>query len=102
MNVLCPSCRALHWMAERLSHSSNMNPKFGMCCYSGKISLPSLQPAPAELYNFLTGQNPSERAFCSNIRTYNSALAMTSVGRKVDESINRAGGGPYTFRLHGE
>ena len=27
---------------------------------------------------------------------------MTSVGRKLDNSINRAGGGPYTFRLHGE
>ena len=27
---------------------------------------------------------------------------MTLVGRKLDNSINRAGGGPYTFRLHGE
>ena len=27
---------------------------------------------------------------------------MTSVGRKLDNSINCAGGGPYTFRLYGE
>ena len=88
MNILCPSCRALHWKAEHLINSSNINPKFGMCCYSGKISLPLLEPALAELYGLLTGQNPSERAFCSNTHNYNSALAMTSVGRKVDESTN--------------
>ena len=27
---------------------------------------------------------------------------MTSVGRKVDDTLNRQGGGPYSFRLHGE
>jgi hypothetical protein len=102
MNIKCPSCKALHWLAERLSKSSILNPKFGMCCHSGKISLPPLQSPPHELYNFLTSQDSIGKTFRSRIRNYNGALAMTSVGRKLDESINQRGGGPYTFRLHGE
>ena len=54
MNIQCPSCKALHWVDERLSKSSKANPKFGMCCYKGKISLPALQPVPPELYELLT------------------------------------------------
>jgi hypothetical protein len=72
-----------------------------MCCYSGKISLPPLHPPPDELLNLLLDQEDPGTHFRSHIRNYNSALAMTSVGRHVDHSIND-GGGPYTFRLHGE
>ncbi|KAH9012550.1 hypothetical protein EDB85DRAFT_1877654, partial [Lactarius pseudohatsudake] len=79
-----------------------LNPKFGMCCYSGKISLPPLQQPPPELSHLLTSQDQLGKNFRLRIRNYNSALAMTSVGRKVDESINQGGGGPYTLRLHGE
>ena len=46
MDVICPSCKALHWMAEKLTKSSQRNPKFGMCCYSGKIDLPLLHQLP--------------------------------------------------------
>ncbi len=42
MNIQCPSCKALHWVDERLSKSSKANPKFGICCYKGKISLSAL------------------------------------------------------------
>ena len=89
-------------MAECLINSSMANPKFGICCYSGKISLPSLQPAPPELYDLLTCQDPDEKVFRLHIRNYNNALAMTSVGRKLDETYNQRGGGPYAFRLHEE
>ena len=46
MNIQCPFCHALHWTTEALLNSSIANPKFGMCCYQGKISIPPLQPAP--------------------------------------------------------
>ena len=36
-----------------------------------------------------------------HIRNYNSALAMTSVGRKLDHSVNN-GGGPWLYKLNGE
>jgi hypothetical protein len=29
-------------------------------------------------------------------------LALTSIGRNVDDSLNHRGGGPYSFRLYGE
>ncbi|KAI9457120.1 hypothetical protein BJY52DRAFT_1095751, partial [Lactarius psammicola] len=102
LNVQCPYCKALHWLVERLANSSDRNPKFGMCCFSGKISLPPLHPPPPELSHLLISQDRIAKDFCLCIRNYNSALAMTSVGRKLDESINQTGGGPYTFRLHGE
>ena len=101
-DIRCPSCTALHWMDERLSGSSQRWPKFGTCCYSGKISLPALQPVPPELYNLLSDtEDQRAKDFRAHIRNYNSALAMTSVGRQVDHSLNN-GGGPWVFKLHGE
>ena len=79
-----------------------IHPKFGMCCYQGKISLPPLQHPPIELSQLLLSQEQLGKRFREHIRNYNNALAMTSVGRKLDNSLNRQGGGPYSFRLHGE
>jgi len=73
-----------------------------MCCFQGKISLPPLLSPPHELYNYLTGQDDVSKDFRDNIRTYNYALAMTSVGRELNYTINRGGGGPYTFILEGQ
>jgi hypothetical protein len=73
-----------------------------MCCYQGKVSLPPLQHPPHELLDYLTSQDGRGVLFRKYIRNYNNALAMTSVGRKLDNSLNAAGGGPYSFRLHGE
>jgi hypothetical protein len=49
----------------------------------------------------LTAQDPVSKTFRDHIRNYNNALAMTSIGHKVDESIND-GEGLYVFRLHGK
>lgn len=43
MDVSCLSCYALHWQDERLSSLSAHNPKFGICCDSGKVNIPFLQ-----------------------------------------------------------
>ena len=105
MDILCPFCHAFHWSSEQLASSTIDNPKFGMCCYQGKITLPPVQPVPNVLRRLLDGQNTVSKEFRKHIRNYNSALAMTSVGRVIDDSINRARGpnrGPYTFKLRGE
>ena len=94
MSVECPFCHALHWMAERLSKSSDAHPKFGMCCISGKVDLPHLPRPPPELYGLLTNQDSISKNFRKHIRSYNNALAMTSIGCKLDDSVNN-GGGPY-------
>ena len=100
MDVPCPDCGALHWMAERLTNSSDTNPRFGMCCFQGKIKLERLHNIPQELETLFQDQNPQAKEFRENIRRYNNALAMTSLGCKVDESVNR-GNGPYVFKVHG-
>ena len=79
-----------------------------MCCLSGKIELPPLHPVPPELFQLLTVQDDIGKSFRDHIRNYNNALAMTSIGRKIDESVNNGeeavndGVGPYVFKLHGE
>ncbi|KAI9451440.1 hypothetical protein F5148DRAFT_1290133 [Russula earlei] len=101
LTIQCSFCKALHWLDEHLTNSSKRTPKFGMCCLSGKIALPALHPCPPELYNLLTGQDPTSKAFCLHILSYNNALAFTSVGRQVDHSVYQ-GQGPWVFKLHGE
>ncbi|KAG2073113.1 hypothetical protein BDR04DRAFT_1011474, partial [Suillus decipiens] len=95
LNVECPKCHALHFACERLSNSSAQNPRFGMCCLQGQVSLPPFPAWPPELEQAYT-----DRTFVSKIRQYNSALAFTSVGVNIeDRSVQ--GSGPNAFRIHG-
>ena len=80
MDIVCLDCGALHWACEKLSKSSQIHPKFGMCCFSGKIKLPKFEDPPVELLNLLQGQDSLSKEYRENIRQYNNALAMTSLG----------------------
>jgi hypothetical protein len=73
-----------------------------MCCTSGKIKLPKLEAPPVEIHDLLSGQDQRAKKFRKNIRKYNNALAMTSVGCNVDDSVNYNGAGPYVFKVHGK
>src|SRR6266446_5115461 len=86
MIVICSHCHALHWMAESLSRSTNNHIKFGMCCIEGKISLEPLHPAPPELFDFLTRQDPVGNACRHLICNYNSALAMDRKSTRLNSS----------------
>src|SRR5712691_131956 len=101
MNVECSFCHALHWRAEALSHSSNINPKFGMCCYQGKVILPNLQAIPHDLFDLFTRTDNVGSTFRQHVLFYNNSLAMTSVGKTLNSSINN-GRGPYSYVLRGE
>jgi hypothetical protein len=102
MNVVCLHCGAFHWMAERHSKSSNINPTFGQCCLRGQIQLPKLEELPQPLRTlFEDADDESAKEFRKNIRKYNAALAFTSVQANIDESLLQGGGGPYVWRLHG-
>ena len=101
MNIACSDCGALHWLSERLSSSSKIHPKFGTCCFSGKVHLPRLHDPPPELLDLLRGQDHISKDFRNNIRNYNNALAMTSLGCQQDQSVNSTGQGPYLFKVQG-
>ncbi|KAI0750069.1 hypothetical protein C8Q80DRAFT_1314819 [Daedaleopsis nitida] len=102
MNISCPSCGALHWLAERLTKSSREHPRFGTCCNSGKVSLPPLPNPPPLLQNLLTGNDTQCKEFRTNIRRYNAAFAFTSLGVRIDDELNQTGHAPYVFRIHGK
>ena len=67
MDVQCTFCCALLWSDECLSNSSKINPKFGICCYQGKIKPPYLNLIPPELYHLLTSEDSVEKSFHDNI-----------------------------------
>ena len=100
MTIKCPFCRALHWRA--LSHSTEEGSKFGMCCYQGKISLPAVHNAPHDLLSLLSCNHPDSSNFHQLILYYNNALAMTSVGKTTDHTVNQGGHSPYFYVLHGK
>ncbi|GJX28691.1 putative PIF1 DNA helicase/replication protein A1-like protein [Tanacetum coccineum] len=49
-------------------------------------------------YQYVCGRCAS---FIDNIRRYNSMFAFTSIGGKVDDTVNY-GRGPFCYRIHGE
>ncbi|KAH9911085.1 uncharacterized protein B0H18DRAFT_893579 [Fomitopsis serialis] len=101
MNIECPSCKALHFKGEKLTHSSLIHPKFGICCLQGQVQLdpPSIPPLP--LQRLFNGVDNRSAHFLKNIRRYNAAFAFTSVAVNIDQAV-LMGSGPYSFRIHGD
>jgi len=89
------------WIKKQLAKSSNSNPQFSLCCENGKVLLSSHPVTSQELEVFLTSKERNVVKFRNQICMYNSVLAFTSLGAKVDESITR-GTGPYSFRIPDE
>ncbi|OMO84718.1 DNA helicase PIF1, ATP-dependent [Corchorus capsularis] len=68
----------------------------------GMVSLPARRPTPLFLDGLLDPRGgPMSRIFRDNIRVYNSLFQFTSLGAKIDNSVN-AGAGPYIFRLNNQ
>ena len=100
MDIECSQCRALHWIEEKVAGSA-LAPIFSSCCANGKINLPTIDQPPEPLLSLLTGEDSRSRNFRKNIRKYNSVLAFTSMGARVDQSVVGTRG-VYNFRIHGE
>lgn len=90
------------WYEERIDKSKQSNnPEFYRCCMKGKVVLPFISKPPLLLYNLLHGIDSRSKHFKDNIRAYNSMFAFTSIGGKVESSLNN-GGGPPQFVLSGQ
>ncbi|XP_010419309.1 PREDICTED: uncharacterized protein LOC104705014 [Camelina sativa] len=95
--VNCRYCDALMWQAESQRKTRDITKlSFSICCHAGRVSLPKMKETPPYLDKLLKDAN-----FLQHIRTFNSLFAFTSMGAKVDESINRRPG-PYCYRVHGK
>ena len=101
MSIQCADCHALHFKSEKLSHSSNAHPKFGICCLQGQIQLPPLFEHPNLLHHLLTSSTPRATKFCENIHQYNIAFTFTSVAVDIDDSV-LDGRDPYSFCIHSD
>ncbi|CAN7087727.1 unnamed protein product, partial [Brassica oleracea var. botrytis] len=66
---------------------------FTICCNHGQIKLPPINQPPPMLEELL-----QHRWFRDTIRVYNSVLAFTSIGMKMDYTVVNAPG-PYTIRI---
>ena len=103
MDVPCPSCSALHWMVEKLTDSSQQNPRFGTCCMDGKVQLPPLEALAEPLQQLLTSDNAQSSAFQEVGWKYNRAFSFTSLGVSEDRTINEGfRRGPPVFCICGE
>lgn len=89
------------WFEERAEMKKKTNPEFSLCCMKGDVQLPFLQKPPPLLFNLATRSGHRSNHFTENIRAYNSMFAFTSLGGKIENSIND-GGGPPQFILSGQ
>nr|CDJ85720.1 Protein F59H6.5 [Haemonchus contortus] len=103
LNQRCVECGALHFRCEvKASHPG----KFRECCDLGRFTLSFFESFPEELRRLFV-QRPdateefrrAQKNFLENIRNFNSALAMASMGAQVEPLQGR---GPYCYRIHGQ
>ncbi|CAN6885731.1 unnamed protein product [Brassica oleracea] len=82
------------WTSESTGKESRTGElTFTICCNHGQIKLPPINQRPPLLEELL-----QYRWFRDAIRVYNSVLAFTSIGMKMDYSVVNAPG-PYTVRI---
>ncbi|KAI9022230.1 hypothetical protein CLU79DRAFT_702241 [Phycomyces nitens] len=99
-----PFCNAHMWIDERLKSSSIQNPRFGLCCSNGKITLALPIAPPQELLDIVTNHDRSNQKaenFHKNIRAFNNAFAFVSIKANVDENLANGRDGVFTFRVNG-
>ncbi|CDY56895.1 BnaCnng31320D [Brassica napus] len=98
----CDHCGAIMWYGERINRKRYARkPKFSMCCGHGQVQLPLLKQSPDILKILLTEDDEMSRYFRENIRVINIVFSFTSLGGKVDRSVQK-GIGPQMFQLQGE
>jgi hypothetical protein len=96
MNIDCSECKSCMWLAERVG-GTIQNPKFGLCCLSGKIKIPLLRDPPLPLATLLTEQTPQSKYFHNNIRHFNNAMSMATM-KATNATMT---GGVANYRING-
>uniref|UniRef100_K3Y356 ATP-dependent DNA helicase n=1 Tax=Setaria italica TaxID=4555 RepID=K3Y356_SETIT len=75
---------------------------FHLCCRGGKVQLPLLRDPPPFLDGLLKPDGDIlSKYFLKSIRSYNAMFDFTSLGAKIDMSINK-GPGAFVFKINGQ
>lgn len=56
---------------------------------------------PKLIFNLFYGGNKKSKHFLQNIRSYNNMFCFTSMGGKIDRSVNTGRSAPV-FKMHGQ
>ncbi|OMO85808.1 DNA helicase PIF1, ATP-dependent [Corchorus olitorius] len=98
----CQACNIFMWSRESVGPHSGTSLRFSLCCQQGLVRLPALRDPPPFLDDlFDHSKGGLHEHFRSNIRTYNSLIQFTSLGGKIDSSIND-GSFPFIFRVNNQ
>ncbi|KAL7094727.1 hypothetical protein ACP275_11G121900 [Erythranthe tilingii] len=91
------------WYDERVQkHIVNSSrPAFSLCCIQGKVELPLLTDPPQVLRELFFNRDARSKYFLDNIRSFNMMFSFTSLGGRIDNSLND-GNAPPTFIMCGE
>ena len=92
MDKKCQHCHAFKYKGESA----------GLCCASGKISLPPLKPPPEPLKTLFAGTTSQSKLFLRKIRKFNSCFQMTSFG--ATKIVHNEDGRNFesTFKIQGQ
>ena len=95
-------CQAQRGMKkEQKKSNTSKEVQFSLCCQKGKVQIPLLKKPPDLLEGLLNGVDRRRKLFLQNIRVYNSMFSFTSIGGKIDTSMNN-GSAPPQFILNGQ
>ncbi|KAK9074064.1 hypothetical protein SSX86_006661 [Deinandra increscens subsp. villosa] len=101
-SVICDICKAKLWKQESTNvRTTVLGKAYSFCCGYGKVQLPPMKDPDDRFAKLFKASDSKSRFFQKNIRRYNSMFSFTSMGGKIDNSVNK-GKGPYCFRLSGE
>ncbi|XP_071738697.1 uncharacterized protein [Rutidosis leptorrhynchoides] len=99
---ICSMCRAILWHSETLTNNHNgRKSSYSMCCGQGKVELPEIPNPPLLFTRLYQNKHQKSKSFMKYVRAYNNMFSFTSMGGKIDKSVNN-GRGPYVFRLSGQ
>ncbi|GFY21603.1 helitron_like_N domain-containing protein [Trichonephila clavipes] len=92
MDKECQHCHAFKYKGESAC----------LCCASGKVSLPPLNPPPEPLKTLLAGATSQSKLFLHKIRKFNSCFQMTSFG--AAKIVHNEDGHNFesTFKIQGQ
>ncbi|XP_021974699.2 uncharacterized protein LOC110869784 [Helianthus annuus] len=100
--ITCEVCYAKLWDAEKGSGRKEGGKICHMlCCGYAKVVLPDYKSATPYYKSLFMSNDNESRHFLKNIQRYNSMFAFTSMGGKVDQTVN-TGNAPFCYRISGE
>ena len=86
---------------EQKKCNTSKEVQFSLCYQKGKVQIPLLNKPPNLLEGLLNGEDQRRKSFLQNIRVYNNMFSFTSIGGKIDTSMNN-GSAPQQFILNGQ